>query len=67
MLKNLLSAAVVIGALRVNYFVESVLQHFASPKSDEWSRFVHTLQELRQHAAEREEDSILAGISSPSR
>ena len=42
-------------------------QSFASPKSDEWSRFVRTLQELRQHAAEREEDSLLAGISSPLR
>ncbi|KAK3745357.1 hypothetical protein RRG08_064682 [Elysia crispata] len=35
-------------------------EHMASPKSDEWSKFVHTLQELKQHAAEREEDSTLA-------
>jgi len=35
-------------------------EHIANPKSDEWSGFVHTLQELKQHAAEREEDSSLA-------
>ncbi|XP_045210192.2 cytoplasmic dynein 1 intermediate chain 1-like isoform X3 [Mercenaria mercenaria] len=44
-----------------------VAESFANPKSDEWSRFVQTLQELRQHAAEREEDTNLAGLSSPLR
>ncbi|GFO20387.1 cytoplasmic dynein 1 intermediate chain 2 [Plakobranchus ocellatus] len=36
-------------------------EHMANPKSDEWSKFVHTLQELKQHAAERVEDSTQAG------
>ncbi|KAK3582738.1 hypothetical protein CHS0354_039782 [Potamilus streckersoni] len=44
-----------------------VAEDIANPKSDEWSKFVRTLQELRQHAAEREEDSALAGLSSPLR
>lgn len=48
-------------------YIYDVAEHFANPKSDEWSRFVHTLQELRQHAAEREEESNLAGLSSPLR
>ncbi|XP_046379668.2 cytoplasmic dynein 1 intermediate chain 2-like isoform X17 [Haliotis rufescens] len=42
-------------------------EHIANPKSDEWSRFVRTLQELKQHAQEREEDSTLAGMSTPLR
>jgi len=43
------------------------LQNFAYPRSDEWSKFVHVLQELKQHAAEREEDTNLANITSPLR
>jgi len=42
-------------------------EHIATPKSDEWSGFVHTLQELKQHAAEREEDSTMAGSGAPLR
>ncbi|XP_052265075.1 cytoplasmic dynein 1 intermediate chain 2-like isoform X2 [Dreissena polymorpha] len=48
-------------------YLHDVAESFANPKSDEWSRFVHTLQELKQHAAEREEDTTLAGLSSPIR
>lgn len=39
-------------------------EHIANPKSDEWSRFRHTLQELKTHAAEREEDSSFMGSMS---
>ncbi|BFZ22490.1 hypothetical protein BsWGS_25533 [Bradybaena similaris] len=42
-------------------------EHIASPKTDEWSNFVHSLQEMKQHAAEREEDSSLAGLGAPQR
>ncbi|WAR04983.1 DC1I2-like protein [Mya arenaria] len=48
-------------------YLHDVAESFANPKSDEWSRFVHTLQELKQHAAEREEDTALSGIGSPMR
>ncbi|XP_012941096.1 cytoplasmic dynein 1 intermediate chain 2 isoform X3 [Aplysia californica] len=50
---------------RIHLF--DVGEHIANPKSDEWSGFVHTLQELKQHAAEREEDSSLAGATPPLR
>ncbi|XP_041351024.1 cytoplasmic dynein 1 intermediate chain 2-like isoform X4 [Gigantopelta aegis] len=40
--------------------IYDVVDHIANPKPDEWSRFVHTIQELRQHAQEREEDSNMA-------
>lgn len=42
-------------------------EHIASPKSDDWSNFSHSLQEMKQHAAEREEDSSLAGLGTPLR
>lgn len=42
-------------------------EHMANPRPDEWTSFVHTLQELKQHAAEREEDSSLAGSGTPLR
>ncbi|ESO94261.1 hypothetical protein LOTGIDRAFT_215757 [Lottia gigantea] len=35
-------------------------EHLANPKPQEWSKFVHTLTELKQHAVEREDDSNLA-------
>ncbi|XP_055859663.1 cytoplasmic dynein 1 intermediate chain 2-like isoform X16 [Biomphalaria glabrata] len=47
--------------------VYDVGEHIANPRSDEWSNFVHTQQELKQHAAEREEDSSLAGSGAPLR
>ncbi|XP_050406390.1 cytoplasmic dynein 1 intermediate chain 2 isoform X14 [Patella vulgata] len=40
--------------------IYDVGEHLANPKSGEWSKFVHTIQELKQHAAEREDDSNLA-------
>ncbi|XP_064595198.1 cytoplasmic dynein 1 intermediate chain 2-like isoform X3 [Liolophura sinensis] len=39
-------------------YVYDVGEHIANPKGDEWSRFKNTLMELRQNAAEREEDSL---------
>ncbi|XP_059140287.1 cytoplasmic dynein 1 intermediate chain 1-like isoform X4 [Physella acuta] len=47
--------------------IYDVGEHIANPKPDEWSNFVHTQQELKQHAAEREEDSTLAGSGAPIR
>lgn len=38
-------------------------QNTANPKMDEWSRFVRTLQELKQQAVEREEESSLGSVS----
>ncbi|CAG5134285.1 unnamed protein product, partial [Candidula unifasciata] len=47
--------------------VYDVGEHIANPKSDEWSNFVHALQDMKQHAAEREEDSTLAKEAAPAR
>ncbi|CAL1534804.1 unnamed protein product [Lymnaea stagnalis] len=47
--------------------IYDVGEHIANPRTDEWSNFVHTQQELKQHAAEREEDSNLAGTGAPLR
>lgn len=62
--KNTFLARSKITRFTKNYFC---LQHIANPRSDEWSNFVHTQQELKQHAAEREEDSSLAGSGAPLR
>ena len=35
------------------------LQGLASPRVDEWQRFVHTLQEMRQDLRDQEEDRLL--------
>lgn len=48
-------------------YIYDVAEALATPKHDEWSRFAHTLHELRQHAAEREEESSLATMASPLR
>lgn len=51
--------------------IYDVAETVATPKHDEWSKFVRTLQELKQHAVEREEESSLIssgmGITSPLR
>ncbi|XP_036359687.1 cytoplasmic dynein 1 intermediate chain 2 isoform X38 [Octopus sinensis] len=44
---------------RINVY--DVGEHIANPKNDEWSCFRQTLQELKSHAAEREEDSSFMG------
>ena len=44
-----------------------VFQHIANPKADEWSKFVRTLQEMKQQATERDEDSNLLGSAAPIR
>jgi hypothetical protein len=44
-----------------------LFQHIANPKADEWSKFVSTLTEMKQQAAEREEDSNLLGSAAPIR
>ncbi|XP_061179383.1 cytoplasmic dynein 1 intermediate chain 2-like isoform X4 [Saccostrea echinata] len=43
--------------------IYDVAENTANPKMDEWSRFVRTLQELKQQAVEREEESSLGSIS----
>ncbi|XP_069120970.1 cytoplasmic dynein 1 intermediate chain 2-like isoform X4 [Argopecten irradians] len=48
-------------------YIYDVAETIATPKHDEWSRFAHTLHELKQNAAEREEDSSLATMTSPLR
>ncbi|XP_060077167.1 cytoplasmic dynein 1 intermediate chain 2-like isoform X1 [Ylistrum balloti] len=48
-------------------YIYDVAETIATPKHDEWSRFAHTLHELKQHAAEREEESSLATMTSPLR
>ncbi|XP_064643506.1 cytoplasmic dynein 1 intermediate chain 1-like isoform X3 [Lineus longissimus] len=40
-------------------------EHIASPKVDEWTKFAQTLQEIRNNAADRDEDS--QNITSPLR
>uniref|UniRef100_A0A0B7AIL9 Uncharacterized protein n=1 Tax=Arion vulgaris TaxID=1028688 RepID=A0A0B7AIL9_9EUPU len=47
--------------------VYEVGEHIANAKTDDWSNLVHSLQEMKQHAAEREEDSSLAGLGTPLR
>nr|KAG5695079.1 hypothetical protein BaRGS_032572 [Batillaria attramentaria] len=37
-------------------YIYDVGEPIANPKADEWSKFVRTLQEMKQQAAEREED-----------
>ncbi|KAL8608058.1 Cytoplasmic dynein 1 intermediate chain 2 [Nucella lapillus] len=48
-------------------YIYDVAEHIANPKADEWSKFVRTLQEIKQQATEREEDSTLLGTSAPIR
>ncbi|XP_021377047.1 cytoplasmic dynein 1 intermediate chain 2-like isoform X7 [Mizuhopecten yessoensis] len=48
-------------------YIYDVAETIATPKHDEWSRFAHSLHELKQHAAEREEESSLATMTSPLR
>ncbi|KAL5010426.1 hypothetical protein ScPMuIL_012731 [Solemya velum] len=49
-------------------YIFDVGEHISNPKPDEWSAFVQTLQEMRQHAAEREEDSSMSSsMTSPMR
>nr|XP_022327523.1 cytoplasmic dynein 1 intermediate chain 2-like isoform X12 [Crassostrea virginica] len=43
--------------------IYDVAENTANPKMDEWSRFVRTLQELKQQAVEREEESSLGSVS----
>ena len=50
---------------RTKYFVYVCLQHIANPKSDEWTRFMHTLQDLKNQLADAEDEaSSLSGLSS---
>ena len=50
---------------RTNYYVYVRLQHIANPKSDEWTRFMHTLQDLKNQLADAEDEaSSLSGLSS---
>lgn len=45
-----------------------VAEAVAAPKSNEWSKFAKTLQEMKQQAAEREEEAMsLATMTSPLR
>ncbi|XP_076456042.1 cytoplasmic dynein 1 intermediate chain 2-like isoform X6 [Babylonia areolata] len=48
-------------------YIYDVGEHIANPTGDEWSKFVQTLQEMKQQAAEREEDSCLLGSAAPIR
>ncbi|KAL8606116.1 Dynein, cytoplasmic 1, intermediate chain 2a [Nucella lapillus] len=48
-------------------YIYDVGEHIANPTADEWSKFVQTLQEMKQQAAEREEDSSLLGSGAPIR
>jgi len=43
--------------------IYDVGENLAVPRSDEWSRFVHTLQELKNQQAEQEDDSNLLSAS----
>lgn len=43
--------------------IYDVAENTANPKMDEWTRFVRTLQELKQQAVEREEESSLGSVS----
>ncbi|CAH1776148.1 unnamed protein product [Owenia fusiformis] len=48
--------------------VYDVGEHIAQPKNDEWKRFVHTLQEIRNNKADAEEEqNIYSGLSAPIR
>uniref|UniRef100_A0A2R5LH49 Putative cytoplasmic dynein intermediate chain n=1 Tax=Ornithodoros turicata TaxID=34597 RepID=A0A2R5LH49_9ACAR len=47
--------------------VYDVGEQLAVPKNDEWSRFVHTLQELKNNQADQELDALnLSSLSAPS-
>lgn len=35
-----------------------LLQQLANPRNDDWSRFVHTLQELENNKADQELDTL---------
>ncbi|XP_076437427.1 cytoplasmic dynein 1 intermediate chain 2-like isoform X2 [Babylonia areolata] len=48
-------------------YIYDVAEHIANPKADEWSKFVRTLQEMKQQATEREEDNTLLGTAAPIR
>ncbi|XP_070174428.1 cytoplasmic dynein 1 intermediate chain 2-like isoform X4 [Littorina saxatilis] len=48
-------------------YIYDVAENIANPKADEWSKFVRTLQEMKQQATEREEDSTLLGSAAPIR
>lgn len=46
----------------------SLFQTVAAPKSNEWSKFAKSLQEMKQQATEREEEALsLSSITSPLR
>lgn len=53
--------------LQCEYIKSLFFQHIASPKADEWSKLVRTLQEMKQQAAEREEESNVLSMTAPLR
>ncbi|XP_074653456.1 cytoplasmic dynein 1 intermediate chain 1-like isoform X2 [Tubulanus polymorphus] len=44
--------------------IYDVAEHIANPKNDEWTKFVHTLQDIKNNATDRDDD---LGMTSPLR
>ncbi|KAH9629822.1 hypothetical protein HF086_011472, partial [Spodoptera exigua] len=47
-------------------WVYEVAEHVAQPRHDEWTKFVYTLQELRNNQADEETDRLSLAASGPS-